>query len=267
MHGTFRKPIPPSHYIAMNVQNLNMVYKWPKKTQRISSSCKWHLGCGGGSNLGIYLTPWIFRRNQNSNKKFFAESELLYDWRFTANHFILATSPLRLTTSYFIFQLNTCCYRPCLWWEDGSVVYNCCWSSPAKSFSCPSPEGHNHILLSQIRDSPNLEGQVPVFISPRNRVASYDSQGYGGGIRPRLHTGNQFWAKLIAYNPWYDTDRIENDKSNNSSTVAYIFVVVVTFLPRRYLATIGFLQSLCLATIKWYTYRQTCPCCESTSGP
>jgi hypothetical protein len=29
----------------------------------------------------------------------------------------------------------------------------------------------DHILLSQIRDSPNLEGQVPVFISPRNRVA------------------------------------------------------------------------------------------------
>jgi hypothetical protein len=59
-----------------------------------------------------------------------------------------------------------------------------------------------HILLSQIRDSLNLEGQVPVFISPRNRVvqlwpqtlgslfvASYDTQGYGEGIRTRLHTG------------------------------------------------------------------------------
>jgi hypothetical protein len=61
---------------------------------------------------------------------------------------------------------------------------------------------HDHILLSQIRDSPKLEGQVPVFISPRNRVAqlysqalgslfvaSYDSQGYSGGIRTRLHAG------------------------------------------------------------------------------
>jgi hypothetical protein len=60
----------------------------------------------------------------------------------------------------------------------------------------------DHILLSQIRDSTNLEGQVPVFISPRNRVtqlypqalgfffvASYDSQGYGGGIRIHLHAG------------------------------------------------------------------------------
>jgi hypothetical protein len=54
---------------------------------------------------------------------------------------------------------------------------------------------HDYILLSQIRDSPNLEGQVPVFISHRNRVAqlypqalgslfiaSCDSQGYGGSI-------------------------------------------------------------------------------------
>jgi hypothetical protein len=61
---------------------------------------------------------------------------------------------------------------------------------------------HDHILLSQIRDSTNLEGQVPAFISPRNRVArlypqalgslsvaSYDSQGYGGGIGTRLHAG------------------------------------------------------------------------------
>jgi hypothetical protein len=60
---------------------------------------------------------------------------------------------------------------------------------------------HDHILLSQIRDSPSLEGQVPVFISP-NRVArlytqvlgslfdtSCDSQGYNGGIKIRLHTG------------------------------------------------------------------------------
>jgi hypothetical protein len=54
----------------------------------------------------------------------------------------------------------------------------------------------------QIRDASNLEGQIPIFISPRNRVAqlntqavgslfaaSYDSQGYGGGIRTRLHEG------------------------------------------------------------------------------
>jgi hypothetical protein len=61
---------------------------------------------------------------------------------------------------------------------------------------------NDDILLSQFRDSPNLEGQVPVFIFLSDRVAqlypqdlgsifvvSYDSQGYGGGIPTRLHTG------------------------------------------------------------------------------
>jgi hypothetical protein len=39
----------------------------------------------------------------------------------------------------------------------------------------------------------------------------------------------KIWEKLIAYVPWDDMDRIENDKSNNSSIVAYIFVAAVTF--------------------------------------
>jgi hypothetical protein len=72
----------------------------------------------------------------------------------------------------------------------------------AVNFRSESRRAHDHILLSEIRSSPNLEGQVPLFISPRSRVAqlyrqalgslfaaSYDSQGYGGGIRSRLHRG------------------------------------------------------------------------------
>jgi hypothetical protein len=74
-----------------------------------------------------------------------SESEFLYEWRFTANQSVLATSPLRLTTSNFIFQLNTCGYSPYLtlplWREAGSVVYNRCWSSPAQSFTGASPAG------------------------------------------------------------------------------------------------------------------------------
>jgi hypothetical protein len=41
-----------------------------------------------------------------------SQSELLYDWRFTAIQFVLATSLLRLTTSNLIFELNTCGYSP-----------------------------------------------------------------------------------------------------------------------------------------------------------
>jgi hypothetical protein len=39
-----------------------------------------------------------------------SESELLYDWRFTANQFVLAPSPVKLTARIFSFQLNTCGY-------------------------------------------------------------------------------------------------------------------------------------------------------------
>jgi hypothetical protein len=48
-----------------------------------------------------------------------------------------------------------------------------------------------------------------------------------------------FWEELIAYFPWYDTGHIENNVSNNSSIVACVFVTAVTFLPSRWLATIG----------------------------
>jgi hypothetical protein len=63
-----------------------------------------------------------------------------------------------------------------LWREDGFVVYNCYWPSSAESFSGPS-----------------LLGLATTFYCVRFEsflfVASNDSQGYEGGIRPRLHTG------------------------------------------------------------------------------
>jgi hypothetical protein len=70
---------------------------------------------------------------------------------------------------------------------------------------------HDHILLSQIWDSPNLEGQVPLFISPRKRVAqlypqalgslfvSYGSQGCGGGILTSLYTGKRRQVTSVTY--------------------------------------------------------------------
>jgi hypothetical protein len=75
------------------------------------------------------LTVWWISHNW-SNSESESESELLYNWRITENQFVLETSPLRLTTSNFIFQLNTCGYIP--YW---------CWFSPAQSSSGPSPAG------------------------------------------------------------------------------------------------------------------------------
>jgi hypothetical protein len=63
-----------------------------------------------------------------------------------------------------------------LWRQDGSVFCMCCWPLPAQSFSGPSPLGLATVFYC-------LRFETSLF------VASYDSQGHGGGIRLRLHTG------------------------------------------------------------------------------
>jgi hypothetical protein len=55
-------------------------------------------------------------------------------------------------------------------------------------FASESRGSHDHILLTQIRDSPNLEGQVPVFISPMSRVARLYPQALGSfSLPPTTH--------------------------------------------------------------------------------
>jgi hypothetical protein len=79
-------------------------------------------------------------------------------WRFTANQFVLATSPLRITPSKFIFQLNTCGYSLCVTSSPLLLL------ASAVILGWESRGTHGHILQSQIRHSSNLKGQVPVFI-------------------------------------------------------------------------------------------------------
>jgi hypothetical protein len=115
----------------------------------------------------------------------------------------LAPSPLRLMTSNSFFQLNTCFHSPYVTspLKRGWVCHlqTLLALASADILRSESHGTHDHILLSQIWDFHNLEGEVPIFISPRNRVvqlypqalgsnfiASYDSQGYGGGTRPYL---------------------------------------------------------------------------------
>jgi hypothetical protein len=79
---------------------------------------------------------------------------------------------------------------------------------------------HDHILLSQIRDSLNLEGYVPYLyplgtgLYPPHMEfrfrASYDSQGYGGGIRTSLHAGGTCEGLEVVDIYSLGTDRIEN---------------------------------------------------------
>jgi hypothetical protein len=57
-----------------------------------------------------FLRRWFHVRFISLPNYLVLVSVTLRDRRFTTNHFVLATSPLRLTTSNFFFQLNTCGY-------------------------------------------------------------------------------------------------------------------------------------------------------------
>jgi hypothetical protein len=120
------------------------------------------------------------------------DSELLYDWRFTVNQFVLATSPMGRTTSNFIFQLNTCSYSPYVT-SSLTTGWVCrlhrCWPSPAQTFSGPSPAGLLIILYSS-----NLRIPQPGGPGPR----TYIPQEHGG---PVIHTGTGFsFSRLLPLN-------------------------------------------------------------------
>jgi hypothetical protein len=138
------------------------------------------------------------------------------------------------------FQLNTCSPSPYL---TSSLTrgWVCCLQlllALASTLRFESRGSHDHILLSHIRDSPNLEGQVSIFISPRNIVAqlypqalgslfiaSYNMQGYGGGIRFCLHMGH------FSYFPFDYSDiasaRIDREHCSHNSTLVVCITVAV----------------------------------------
>jgi hypothetical protein len=73
------------------------------------------------------------------------------------------------------FQLKPCCHNPYVTssLKSGWVcrLQLLLALASAVILGSESHGTHDHILLSQIRDTSNLEGQFPVFISPRNTEA------------------------------------------------------------------------------------------------
>jgi hypothetical protein len=125
-----------------------------------------------------------------------SQSQLLYDWRLTANHFVLATSPLRLTTSNFILQVNTCDYS--------SYVT----SSMTRGWVCrlqlllvlanavilrfESRGTHDHILLSQIRLPKPGEPDPGIYI-PQVQSGPVIPPGTGFPFRRLLRLAGLRW--------------------------------------------------------------------------
>jgi hypothetical protein len=104
------------------------------------------------------------------------------------------------THDQYLFQLNTSGYSPYVTFSltRGWVcrLQLLLALASAVILGSESRGTHEHILLSQIRGpGPHIcipQEQGGPFMPPGTGflfVASYDSHGYGGGIRTRLHTG------------------------------------------------------------------------------
>jgi hypothetical protein len=126
------------------------------------------------------LTGWRLSHNCQSQSYFTTGglSPISSSWRQT---------PRDSRHSNFIFQQNICGYSPYVrssltrgWVCRLQLLLVLASAVILRSES----RGTRDILLSQIPDSHNLEGHVPVFISPRNRVARLNPQTLGSFSSP-----------------------------------------------------------------------------------
>jgi hypothetical protein len=151
--------------------------------------------------MAIYLNAWIVTVKVTLRRRVSQSVSLGVE-----PHLGLMTRYSLLLDSYGLVFVG----RP-LWREDGSVFYICCSPLPAQSSSGPS-----HLGLATIFYY--LRFETSLF------VASYDSQGHGGGIRPRLHTGMLGLLHWLQDNPFARTPQ---------KTVALLFRCVRTISYQR----------------------------------
>jgi hypothetical protein len=124
-----------------------------------------------------------------------------------------------------------------LWQESGSVVYNCCWALPTQSFSNRSPVRLITIFYClKFEITSNLEGQVPVFTSPRNRVTPRHWNpfqrllwltGLQRRYSTRLHTGRMNWTQIYLY---FILPKMYNNSVRISQGTHYVSIIKTTTL-------------------------------------
>jgi hypothetical protein len=115
-----------------------------------------------------------------------------------------------------------------------------------------SHEDHDHILLSQIRDSLNLEGKVPAIISPRNCIPLSSAPTTRRATVEVFKPASPLAERIQVLGRTYRLISMIRYRQHRKRRVqqffccACVFVAAVTFLPFR-----------CLATIWGCTYKHT----------
>jgi hypothetical protein len=106
-----------------------------------------------------------------------AQSELLYDWHFF--NWIFG----------FIVLMEHSLSR-----EDGSVVYNCCWASPAQSISGPTQAGLVTTFYCLTFETPQPGGPGPHIYIPQEHGDPVMPPGTGFPFRRLLRLSVLRWS-------------------------------------------------------------------------
>jgi hypothetical protein len=181
----------------------------------------------------------LFWQHECLKLKMKLKLKLIYDRQSVGQSVLVSETHLGPATNFSFslkFSLDICgfviLYLP-LWREDGSLIYCTIASGPRQTSHSwgRNPAELTAIFYGLIWVSPDLDGQVPIFISPRNRVAqsypralgslfisSYGSQGYGGGILTRHQTGQ-----------WVRSNISRNTESDNLSGINTFIPIMLSY--------------------------------------
>jgi hypothetical protein len=106
-------------------------------------------------------------------------SKSLYDWRSVSQNVLVSSTLVGLAIRYY-FLSEGCCLKLAVLLLWGALSDERTGLQFAmQSLNGPSRAEPITILYCLIWDSPNLEGQVPVFISPRNRLSQLYPRALG----------------------------------------------------------------------------------------
>jgi hypothetical protein len=123
-----------------------------------------------------------------------SKSKLCYDWQSFGKSVLVSSTHLGPKT-IFVFLSDSCKFvdvRHPLWQQE-SIVYNCCWSSPAQSFSGPSPTGlWSYFTLSDPRHH-RPGGPGPHIYIPNEQGSPVISPGTGFPFRYLLWLIGLWW--------------------------------------------------------------------------
>jgi hypothetical protein len=102
-----------------------------------------------------------------------SKSKICYDRQSVGQSVLVSSTHLGLMTR-FLLLLRVCSCGASFWRENGSAIYNCCWSSPALSFLGLSPTGLVTIFYClRIETPPTWRARFPYLYPPGTGWPSY----------------------------------------------------------------------------------------------